>query len=170
MLGSLAGQYGGLNTQMNANNFNMGMGLNNQLYGRMYGQNQQGFQNAMGLNQAGLQTMGSYGGMASNLLGGGMGIDNAMLQQMQTGAGMGAERTGAAVNAGNTSLQGMLAQNNTNAAGWNNVINGLSNANWGGLFGNSMSNPDAATWGSGAPANNAVSAMVGYGNMGPAYG
>jgi len=135
LLGSLAGQYGGLSNSMNSTNFGMGANLNDLLYGRQLGQAQQGFQNALGLNQSALQNMGAYSGLASGLLGGGMNIDNALLNQMQVAANMGAQRTGAATTAGGINLAGQLAQNNTNAAIGNGLINGLAGANWAGLFG-----------------------------------
>lgn len=145
LLGSLANQFGGMSNAMNSTNFGLGADLSNMLYGRQYQQAQQGFQNALGLNQAGLQNLGTYGGLSQGLLSSGMGIDNALLQQMQASANMGAERTGAVNAAGSMNLAGQLANNNMGAMTTMGLINGLANANWGGLFsgGSSSTSPYA---------------------------
>ncbi|MDE2097349.1 MAG: hypothetical protein KGL39_08910 [Patescibacteria group bacterium] len=161
LLGSLANNFGYTGNMMNSTNFGLGANLNNLLYGRQYGQAQQGFQNAIGLNQAGNQNMGTYMGLTQGLLGSGMGIDNALLNQMQTSAQMGAMRTGAAGNAGGQMLAGTLASNNMNAMTQMGLINGLSNVNWGGLFSSPLSPADANAWGSGMMANTAL-AQAGF--------
>lgn len=134
LLGSLASGFGGLGNSMNATNYGMGSSLAGTLFGNQYQLGQQGLQNAIGLNQAGNQNLGAYAGLTQGLLGGGMSIDNALLNQILASSQMGAARTGAAISAGNTSLQGQLAANNTGAMGMIGAINGLSGANWAGLF------------------------------------
>jgi hypothetical protein len=133
-LASQAGQFGSLANSFNNTNFQQGLDLNNMLYGRGYNQSQQGFQNALALQSGGLQNLGSYSSLLGGLLSGGQSIDQALLNQVIAGGQLGAARTGAAINAGNTMLQGSLAANNTNAAMWNGLFNGISNANWGSLF------------------------------------
>jgi hypothetical protein len=151
LLGGLANQFGSNANAMNSTNFGLGQNLDQTLFGNQFQLGQMGLQNAIGLNQAGNQNLGTYGSLAQGLLGSGLGINNALLNQIQVGSQMGAARTGAAVNAGNINLQGQLAANNTIGTNINGLLQGLGNTNWQGIFGSPVANGNNAY-------NNAIAA------------